>query len=606
MAIELGAMLTFLLVVGFLAQWLAWRVRVPAILFLLLTGIVLGPALGLFNPDKMMGPLLFPVVSLAVALILFEGSMTLRFAELHEVGKAVRGMITYGAVIALVLLALAAHWIAGVSWEIAFLFGALTCVTGPTVITPMLRTLRPNARIAKTLRWEGIVVDPLGALLAVLVYEAIVSHQEGHSLGVFAFTIAVGASIGLVIGWVLGMLLRRQLIPEYLQTYGTLIAVLGAFTLANLTASESGLLTVTVMGIMLGNMRNLHMDQIMDFKQHLSTLLVSMLFVVLAARLHWPLPPGVLWAGIAVFLVAQFLIRPISVWIATAGSQLNWRERTLLSYVAPRGVVAASVSSLFALRLGDLGMPGADILVPLVFILIIGTVVLESVTARPFAKWLKVADPDPHGVMIFGTDAVARTVAKALVEQNFQVLMVDDDWEGISNARMAGLPTFYGNPTSQHAAMHLDLTGIGRMLAMSTRREMNSLTCMQYRQVFGRERVYRLRILAPEQSHDRATFAGTIQSKVLFGERMTHSRFHQMLVSGWQVKTTSLTEAFDWPQFVATYGGEAVLLFGIEANGSLRVASNKREVEPKAGWTVLTLVPPMTSENGVAVKDQTP
>ncbi|HET6586408.1 MAG TPA: sodium:proton antiporter [Oleiagrimonas sp.] len=592
MAIELGAMITLLLVVGFLAQWAAWRVRVPAILFLLLAGIVLGPATGLVDPDRMMGPLLFPVVSLAVALILFEGSMTLRFSELREVGKSVRGLVSYGALLALLLLAAAAHWIAGVRWELAFLFGALTCVTGPTVIMPLLRTLRPNARIASVLRWEGIMIDPLGALLAVLVYEAIISHQQGHSLGVFGLTVVIGAGVGLVVGWMLGFLLRRQLIPEYLQTYGTLIAVLGAFSLSNTFAHESGLLAVTVMGIWLGNMRDVHVDHIMDFKEHLSTLLISMLFVVLAARLHWPLPPGVLMSGIIVFLVAQFVIRPITVLVATAGGELTWRERALISYVSPRGVVAASVSSLFALRLSELGMRGADELVPLVFILIIGTVVLQSVTSRPLARWLKVADPDPNGVMIFGSDHVARTVAKALIEQKFRVLIVDDDWEGISAARMAGLSTFYGNPTSQHAAVHIDLTGLGRLLAMSTRRELNSLTCMQYRQVFGRERVYRLRILAPEKSHDRAAFAGTIQSKVLFGDAMTHARFSEMLATGWRVKTTQLTDAYDWPQFVERNGGDTVLLFGIEANGSLRVVANKREIEPKAGWTVLALVPP--------------
>src|SRR5699024_11921503 len=153
--------------------------------------------------------------------------------------------------------------------ELSFLFGALTCVTGPTVITPMLRTLRPNARIARTLRWEGILIDPLGALFAVLVYEAIVTHAQGHSLGVFGLTILIGAAIGLVVGYALGFLLRRQLIPEYLQTYGTLIAVLGAFSLSNTLAHESGLLAVTVMGIMLGNMRNIHIDHIMDFKEHL-------------------------------------------------------------------------------------------------------------------------------------------------------------------------------------------------------------------------------------------------------------------------------------------------------------------------------------------------
>ncbi|HEY8229436.1 MAG TPA: sodium:proton antiporter [Rhodanobacteraceae bacterium] len=592
MAIDLGVVLTLLLVVGFFAQWLAWRMRLPAILFLLLIGIVIGPATDLFDPDKVLGHFLFPVVSLAVALILFEGSMTLRFSELRGIGRAVHGMVTYGAVLALLMLAAAAHWIAGLSWSIAFLFGALTCVTGPTVITPMLRTLRPNARIASALRWEGIVLDPLGALFAVLVFEAIVSHQQGHSLAVFGATVGIGAGIGLAMAAALGFLLYRQMIPEYLQAYGTLIMVLGAFTLSNKLAHESGLLAVTIMGITLGNLRHVHIEDIMDFKEHLSTLLVSMLFVVLAARLHWPLPPGMLMAGILVFVVAQFFIRPVSILVSTFRSALTWPERTLLAYVSPRGVVAASVSSLFALRLGDLGVPGADALVPLVFTLIIGTVVLQSATARPLARWLKVADPDPDGVLIFGSDAVARGVATALLEQKFQVLLADDDWDGISKARMDGLPVFFGNPTSQHAATHLDLTGIGRLLAMSRRRELNSLACMQYRQEFGRERVYRLRVLAPQDANARSAFAGSLRAKALFGSDMTHTRFAELLEAGWRIKSNALTETFGWPEFLAQHGADAVLLFGIEPNGHLRVANNRRKTEPRAGWSVIALVPP--------------
>jgi NhaP-type Na+/H+ or K+/H+ antiporter len=601
MAIDLGVVLTGLLVVGFLAQWLAWRMRLPAILFLLLIGIALGPASSFFDPDKALGDFLFPSVSLAVALILFEGSLTLRFSELRGIGRAVRGMVSYGAVVALLMLAAAAHWIAGVRWEVAFLFGALTCVTGPTVITPMLRTLRPTARIASALRWEGIVLDPLGALFAVLVFEAIVTHQQGHSLAIFAETIGIGAGIGLVVAWGLGFLLQRQMIPEYLQAYGTLIAVLGAFTLANRFAHESGLVAVTIMGITLGNLRRVHIENIMDFKEHLSTVLVSLLFVILAARLQWPLPSGMLMAGILVFVAAQFVIRPVSILVATFGSRLTWRERALLSYVSPRGVVAASVSSLFALRLGELGFTGADALVPLVFILIIATVVLQSATARPLARWLGVAAPDPTGVLIYGSDEVARSVGKALAEQQFQVVLADDDWGGISAARMAGLATFYGNPTSQHAAMHLDLTGIGRLLAMSWRREMNSLACMHFRQEFGRERVYRLRVLAPEESGNRAAFAGSLRAKALFGDDMTHTRFSDLLAAGWRIKANALTNAFDWPAFVAQHGADTVLLFGIEPGGKLRVASNRRKTEPRSGWTVIALVPPAAVVAGPAV-----
>ncbi|WP_445145174.1 cation:proton antiporter [Dyella sp. Tek66A03] len=596
MTAELGLLLVCLLGVGFLAQWLAWRVKLPAILFLLLAGLLLGPVGHLVAPDQLLGPLLFPVVSLAVALILFEGSLTLRFSELRGIGGVVRGLVTYGAVVAVLLLAVAARYLAGLSWEISLLFGALTCVTGPTVIAPMLRTVRPNARIANILRWEGIVIDPLGALFAVLVYEAIVSREEGHTIGVFLLVIGCGSAIGLAAAWLLAILLRRHMIPEYLQNYGALVAVLLAFSLSNAVTHESGLLAVTVMGIALGNMRDVHMDDILDFKENLTTLLVSVLFILLAARLDWPLPDGVLWSGVAIFVAAQLVVRPITVVIASGGSSLNWRERALIAWVAPRGIVAAAVSALFALRLDDLQLPGAEALVPLVFILIVGTVVLQSATARPLARWLKVTEPDPHGVLIYGSDQVARAAARALVGSGFQVIVADEDWEGIRQARMDGLTTFYGHPATAYAERHLDLTGIGRLLAMSTHRERNTLACVHYRQEFGRERVYRLRNEGPQEASERGQLARSLRVPPLFAADMTHERFIQLVAQGWRIKSTRLTSTFDWPHFIEQHGSDTVLLFGVEEKGALRVASVKRELEPRPGWTVITLVPPQVTE----------
>ncbi|WP_199098893.1 sodium:proton antiporter [Dyella sp. ASV21] len=592
MSLDLGLLLVCMLGIGFLAQWLAWRVRLPAILFLLLAGILLGPVGGVLQPDKLLGPLLFPVVSLAVSLILFEGSLTLRFSELPGIGKVVRGLVSYGAVVAVLLLGVAAHYLAGLSWEVAWLFGALTCVTGPTVIAPMLRTVRPNARIANILRWEGIVIDPLGALFAVLVFEAVVSHHEGRTLGVFLGVVACGTGMGLLAAWLLAFLLRRQMIPDYLQNYGALVAVLLAFSLSNAMAHESGLLAVTVMGIALGNMRGIHIDDILDFKENLTTLLVSSLFILLAARLTWPLPHGVLWSGVAIFLVAQIVVRPVTAIIATVGSSLSWRERALIAWIAPRGIVAAAVSALFALKLDALGIRGAEYLVPLVFILIIGTVVLQSATARPLALWLKVSEPDPHGVLIYGSDAAARAMALALHEAGFRVVVADENWEGIRQARMDGLVTFYGYPASSYAERHLDLTGIGRLLAMSPNRERNALACVYYRQEFGRTKVYRLQHENTQSSSDRAQLGGHLLAPVLFDAQMTHEHLLERLAEGWRIKSTRLTATFDWPHFIEQYGSATVLLFGVEEKGALRVASVKRELEPRPGWLVIALVPP--------------
>jgi hypothetical protein len=322
-----------------------------------------------------------------------------------------------------------------------------------------------------------------------------------------------------------------------------------------------------------------------------------MLFILLAARLSWPLPPGMLWAGIAIFLAAQFVVRPITVIVSSVGSSMTWRERALISWVAPRGIVAASVSALFSLRLQHLGVAGGEVLVPLVFILIIGTVVLQSATARPLAHWLKVAEPEPHGALIFGSDAVARAIGKALNEAGFHVLLADDDWDGVRRARMEGLATFYGSPASAHAERNLDLAGIGQMFGLSTHRERNSLACLHYQQEFGRDKVYRLRNLAPQETNTRAALADRLSVSVLFDDAMTHTRFAELLARGWRIKSTGLTATFDWPHFIEQYGSTSLLLFAVDEKNVLRVATAKRELEPRPGWKVIALVPPEAAAN---------
>ncbi len=586
---------------GFGAQWLAWRVRLPAILFLLLIGLVLGPAFGWLNPETALGPLLFPFISLGVAIILFEGSLTLRFDELAGVGGTVLRLVSVGALVTLAILAAAGHWIAGLPWPIAALFGALTCVTGPTVVVPMLRSVRPNSRIANVLRWEGIIIDPLGALFAVLVYEAIVSHQEAHSFAVFGFTIAVGVAAGTLGARTLAFLLRRQWLPEYLQTYAALAFVLLTFAVANEAAHESGLLAVTVMGMTLANLRDLSIEDILSFKEHLSTLLISALFILLAARLRWPLPPGALFAGIAIFGVAQFIARPLAVLASSVGGVLNWRERAVVAWISPRGIVAAAVSALFALRLEQQGMAGAELLVPLTFALIIGTVVLQSASAKWLARRLGVAETDPHGVLVIGANRVARAIASALSDLGLSVLVADDNWSDIQAARMQNLKTWYGDPLTRHAERTLDLDGIGRLFAMSARRELNGLACVRYRPDFGRHRVYRLRVRerAPDDS-DRREQARSIRASHLFGDDITLAMLDTRLEQGWRIKSTRLSDTFDIDAFRAAHGADALPLFSVDENNRVHVVSDLRTLEIKPGWSLTALVPPPRDTNNPA------
>jgi len=583
----LSAWLAGLVLLGFGCQWLAWRLRLPAILFLLVAGLLLGPVTGLVDPHRLFGDLFFPMVQIGVAIILFEGSLTLRFREIRSLAPAILLLVTLGAVITVAGLAWASHHIAGLSWSLALLFGALNCVTGPTVIAPLLRSVRPNARIAQVLRWEGIISDPLGALLALLAFEAILLGSQEHSGELLAYTVGIGSAAGLGAGFALAAILRRRWVPEYLDNFLVLASVLAAFSASNAFAEESGLLAVTIMGITLANYRDLDVEHILNFKENLSTLVISMMFLVLSARLDLP-SPGTFFAGIGILCIAMLLIRPAAVFASTLFSPLTLADRALIAYISPRGIVAAAISALFALRLEEQGFSGAQDLVALTYIMIIGTVIIQSATARHLAARLGVVEPEARGVLIVGATRLPRLLAEALKKQDIPVLIADDDWTGIREARMSGIPTYYGNPVSEHAAAALPLSSTQWLLSMSTRIEMNSLACMRYLPEFGKHRVLRLRLLAAGEA-PRLAHAGSLQTPALFGKEATQAQLGQLLTDGWTLRTTRISENFDWKQFIAQFEQPPLPLFAIDDRGQLRFATENDPLTPKAGWKVTVL-----------------
>ncbi|OOQ43250.1 sodium:proton antiporter [Pseudomonas fluorescens] len=583
-----------------LCQWLAWRLKLPAILFLLLTGILAGPVLHLLDPQEMFGPLLMPLVSLAVALILFEGSLTLHLSEWREIGSVVHRLVTIGALSTWVVIAVATHWLLGFDWLLAILFGSLTLVTGPTVIVPMLRVVRPKASIANILRWEGIVIDPIGALLAVVVYSFIIASAEGNglkeSLLTFGGVILCGSLFGIFGGWLLGTLIRRQWLPEYLHNLAALAAVLGIFIASNEVTHESGLLAVTLMGMWLANMKGVDVRHILHFKENLSVLLISGLFILLAARLDLNAMIGLGPLVLILLLVIQFIARPLNVLLSTAGSSLGWRERALLAWIAPRGIVAAAVSAIFAIRLHEAGHQGALLLVPLTFAVIIGTVVLQSATARPLARLLKVAEPAPSGFLIIGANGPARTLGKALQQLGSRVLLTDSSWENIRAARMEGLPTYFGNPASQHADAHLDLVGLGHLLALSPSGELNTLAAMRFRHDFGHQRLFGLASGQESRRTDKHRASHEHRGRLLGNEELTYIKLANQLHQGGELYSTNLTEGFGWEDYQALHGERATLLFARDDSGWVHVVTPDSAVKPSAGWTLLALIQPETSD----------
>lgn len=577
-------------------QWLAWRLKLPAILFLLLSGILAGPVLGWLQPQALFGPLLMPLVSLAVALILFEGSLTLHVSQWREIGSVVHRLVTVGALSTWLVIAVATHWLLGFDWPLAILFGTLTLVTGPTVIVPMLRVVRPKATIANILRWEGIVIDPIGALLAVVVYSFIIARGDSdgltQSLGTFAGVIFCGGALGAAGGWLLGQIMRAQWLPEYLHNLASLAAVLGIFIAANQIVHESGLLAVTVMGMWLANMPGVDVRQILHFKENLSVLLISGLFILLAARLDLHAMLGLGPAVLALLLVIQLLARPLNVFISTLGSTLNWRERALLAWIAPRGIVAAAVSAIFAIRLHEAGHEGALLLVPLTFAVIIGTVVLQSATARPLARLLKVAEPAPSGFLMVGANPPARTIAKALQQLGCRVLLTDSSWENIRAARMDNLPTYFGNPASQHADAHLDLVGLGHLLGLSPAGEINALACARFRHDFGHGRLFVLASGLEKQRSDKHRASEEHRGQPLGSRAMTYNQLAKLLNQGAELYSTTLTEAFTWDAYQQLHGERATLMFARDNHGWVHVATPEHALQPQPGWTLVALIEP--------------
>ncbi|GAJ70135.1 LOW QUALITY PROTEIN: NhaP-type Na+/H+ and K+/H+ antiporters [Vibrio sp. JCM 18904] len=579
-------------VIGLGCQWLAWRLRLPAILFLLLAGLIVGPFMQWLNPDEILGNLLFPLVSLAVAVILFEGSLTLNFKEIRGVSGSVWSIVSIGAIISWAATSIATHYFLGFTWELAMLFGSLTVVTGPTVIVPLLRTVRPNSTLANILRWEGILIDPLGALFVVMVYEFIVSHSAINSVEVFGTIIAVGVMLGAASGYAVATIMRRSWLPEYLQPFAVLMVVLGVFSVSNHIESEAGLLTVTVMGMWLANAKDINIQQILHFKEHLTILLITGLFIFLAARISLDDFAALGSGALLLFVFMQLVSRPLSIFLSTFRSNLRLKDKLFLSWVAPRGIVAASISSLFAIKLTEYGIDEAILLVPMTFMVIIGTVVLQSATARPVALTLGVAEPAPRGFLLIGANRVAREIGQALARYDRRVLMTDSNWEYISQVRMLGVGLLLRQPISSHADDNLNLIGVGQVVALTPDQHFNIMACMQFVDEFGEDKVHCLqKVKTNGNGSEKHSVAQEYHGKLLMGGNVSYTQLASMLSRGAEVKHTKLSDNFTYQDYLAHHKGSSVVpLFHVEEKGKIQFCDDPEQFEPTTTSTVVSLI----------------
>ena len=582
--------LTLIAVLGIGAQWLSWRMKLPSILFLLAIGFIAGVT-KILDTDELFGDLLFPMVSMSVGLILFEGGLSLKISELRSIGRVLLSIIVIGPIIAWILTALMGMYILGLERDLAVLLGAVLIVTGPTVIIPLLHQIRPKGSVASILKWEGILIDPIGATLALLVFEAISHHGDGAtqlvSLAILK-TIVIGIVFGGVGGWFLLHMLRRYWVPDELQNPVTLMIVLGVFTASNVLQHESGLLSTTIMGIVLANQKRANIHHIVEFKENLRVLLISSLFIVLAARIDLDSIRDLSWTSFVFVLGLILIVRPASIMLSTIGSKLSINERMFLSWMAPRGIVAAAVSSIFSLRLVENGHPGAEILPTITFMVIVGTVLVYGLTAKLAAEKLDLAEPDPRGFIIVGASGWARALAEELIKIDVAVLMVDSNWLAVRACRMQGIRVHYGSALSDRAKHELDLNGIGRCLALTPNEETNALISKHFENQLGRSKVYQL-ATPQRETRDGHAMATSLRGRILFSPEYTYDYLEQFYKEGAQIKKTTLTEEFTYAQFLETHAGHTIPLLMLHSNGSPDMFTVVDPPTPQPGHTIYSL-----------------
>ncbi len=615
-----------LLVVAVGCQWLAWRLKVPSLLMLLLAGFVLGQ---FFSPDDILGrDMLFAGVNLAVGIILFEGALGLRFSQVRDLGRPIVRLCSVTVLISWFLATLT-MWLLGYDLRLSLLVGALLVVTGPTVINPILRQLRPTRRVSQLLRWEGIVVDPIGAILAVLVYTAVVAigARSGftNALLTLGTALLVATVTSVATAWFLAFCMRRQLIPDHLQGVVFLAAGVAVLALSNYVRSESGLLSVTILGILLGNAKGLHVDHIKEFKEHLQILFVGALFVVLAGRVS-PQDLALVAPQAAIFSVVMIVaVRPLSVWLGLLGVEVTKQERTLMMGMAPRGIVAAAVASIFVLefqraadhaaeqaaqasseatgegaqRLADQALSlsrlatEADSVVPFVFFFIVVTVTVYGLGVGRLAERLGLAAAQPEGVLFAGGAPWVVGAASRLNELSVPTLVVSNDPTEVRACRAAGLRTERAGILSEHVIDDLDLAGLGSFVAATADDNTNSLAAGEFSHVLGRSSVYQVkrRDTGEGDSHNKQRRSGTVEklsAQIAFDPPTDHDTLLVRSRTDMRITLTKLSQQFTLKDFRSEHP-ESVILF-VRSNNHTKVATPRVVQQTLSSGSVIALV----------------
>jgi len=594
--------LAAVLALGILAQWLAWRFRLPSILLLLAFGFGLSAFTNTQIDQYLPEPTLLAITGLFVAIILFEGGLTLKFSELREAGTPVFRLCSWTVLIAGLLTSIAAKLIFHWDWRVAALLGSILVVTGPTVVAPLLRLIRPTRKVSSIVKWEGIIVDPIGAIAAVLVFQISLSTSLQDALGdllkALALTGLVGFGLAFLLAKGIGQLLTRNLIPDYLESVFLLGIVGASFGLSNVIQPESGLLTVTVLGILLANQKDISVKQVLHFKEHLRVLIISLLFIILSGRIQFTALKNVLLPGLLFLFTLIIIIRPTSVLLANLGSKKTTkRENLFLAFLAPRGIVAAAVASIFALEFSHAAhehavsekiAQQAEQLVPVTFIVIIGTVLIYGLLAVPLSKKLGVAATSGRGVLFAGADRWTRLLAKALQQDGHGVLLLDTQFGKVAAAKMENLPAMRANILSEYAEENLELTGIGQLVAATPNDEINSMAAQEFAHIFGSVNCWQLSPRDSDEHHSKAVHHHQ-RARSCFLGKPKFRQLEDLALAGGSVKSTLLTEQFTLTDFISHNPAKTIILFmNHPEKGLMPVTDGTEDLPPNTKIYALT------------------
>ena len=571
---DILAQISWIAFFSVLAQWLGWKFKTPAIVFLLLGGFLAGPVLGLVQPEALLGDLLNPVISLAVGIILFEGALNLNFKEIREARLAIKRVILIGGPVAWALTSFAAYMVAGLSLPVALTFGALLIVTGPTVIMPLLKNAHLKERPASILKWEGIINDPVGAVLAILCYEyfRLNTIEYMDISGFFTGTILaiiVIAFFSILIAYAISWLFNHDVIPEYLKPTFLLSSVLIYFVICNTIEHDFGLIGVTILGVALANMGVAAIEELKKFKETISIMLVSGVFIILTAKIDPAILFSIDWRGFAFIALLMFVIRPATIFASSIGTKMSWQEVFLTGWIAPRGIVCAAVAGVLGPYLVNIGYQDGEQILALAFAIVLFTVFAHGLTAKPLGKKLGLAYAGKDSLIIVGASEWAVQFAKTLKARDVDVIIADKNWHALRGARLANIPVYYGEVLSEETEYHLELARYNVIAALTNNPAYNALICNAFIHEFGRDKVYQF-LPHEEEEHERRQIAHTIRGRTFAHADMDFWEMSSDYMQGWRFRATRVgnRENFE-PLVEAVERGQVRVIGHITPKGRL-------------------------------------